>query len=88
MVNQQTATLGLQLLAQPDQLLALSRNMSRLFLRFARHPNHRQFPGIAFHVTRQTLTQRSGIARIGLYPGKLLVEFARRDHIAVRTSGT
>ncbi len=67
-----------------DQLFALPGNMPSLFLRFGRHPNHRQLARVTLHVARQSLTQRSGIARIGLYPGTLLVEFARRNDVAVR----
>ena len=85
--HQQTATLSLQLLAKPHQLLTLPGNMSRLFLCFSRHSNDCQLPAIPIQVTRQTLTERGGIARIGLYPGALLIEFARRNDIALRPGG-
>src|SRR4029434_5466943 len=81
------ATLSLQLLAKPHQLLTLPGNMSRLFLCFGRHSNDCQLPGIPIQVTRQTLTERGGIARIGLYPGALLIECARRNDIALRPGG-
>src|SRR5215469_14418893 len=84
MTHQQTAPLGLQFLAKLDQLLALPGNMPGLFLRFARHWNDCQLSRVALQVTRQTLTQGRGIARIGLYPSTLLIEFARRDHVAMR----
>jgi hypothetical protein len=81
MIHQQTAPLELQLLAKTYQLFALPRNVSGLFLRFARHSNHRQLPRVPIQITRQTLTQRRGIARIGFYPGALLIEFcAARLH--------
>src|SRR5207248_10375206 len=58
--------------------------MPSLFLRFAWHANHGQLSRVPLHVARESLTQRSGITRIGLYPSTLLIEFTRRDHIAVR----
>ena len=58
--------------------------MARLFFLFARHPDHRQLPRVAFTVTREPLAQGGRIARIGLHPRALLVEFARRNDITVR----
>src|SRR6478736_5719535 len=60
--------------------------MPGLFFRFAWHANHRQFPGVPIQITRQTLTQSGGIAWISLYPGILLVEFARGNDVAARPS--
>ncbi len=65
--DQQAAALGLELLAMTHQLFALPRHMPGLFLRFAGHPDHCQFPRVTLHVARESLTKRGRIARIGLY---------------------
>ena len=67
----------------PHQLFALPRHMPGLFLRFARHPDHRQLPRVTLHVARQTLTQRRGIARITLHSRAFFIEFAWRNHVAL-----
>src|SRR5512132_2208661 len=78
--NQQAAALGLQLLSMTHQLFALPGHMPGLFLHFSRHPNHRQLPRVTLHVARESLAKRGRVARIGLYPGTLLVEFALRNY--------
>src|SRR5262245_47484676 len=84
MINQQTAALEFQLLTKTDQLFALPGNVSRLFLRFGRHSNDGQLSRVSIQIARQPLTQCGGIARISLYPSILLIEFARRDYVAMR----
>ena len=49
--------------------------------------NHRQLSSVAFQITRQTLTQRGCIARIGLHPGAFVIEFTRGNHIAMCAGG-
>src|SRR5882724_4648594 len=61
--------------------------MARLLLLLARYPDHRQFARVPFQVTRQTLTQRGRVARIGLHPAALLIQFAWSNDIAVRSGG-
>src|SRR6058998_1300023 len=61
--------------------------MPSLLLLLARYPDQRQFARVAFQVTRQTLTQRSGVARIGLHPAALFVQFAWSNDVAVRSGG-
>jgi hypothetical protein len=85
MADQERASLRFKLLSMPDQLFTLPRNVSRLFFFLAGHPNDRQFARVAFQVTRQPLAQSRGIARIGLHPGVLFIEFTRRDDVAVRS---
>ena len=61
--------------------------MTGLLLLFSRHPNHGQFTRVAFQVTRETLTQRRRVARIGLHPAALFVQFARSNDVALRSGG-
>ena len=86
MADQEPAPLGFELLAMMHQLLALTGDVARLFFLLARDPDHGQFAGVALQVTREPLAEGGGIARIGLYPGALLVELARRNHVAMRSS--
>src|SRR6266436_1330296 len=59
--------------------------MASLLLLLAGHPDHRQFARVPFQVTRQTLTECGRVARIGLHPAALLIEFAWGNDIAVRS---
>src|SRR5438874_8220201 len=83
-IDHQPASLGLQLGAVPHERLALPVDVAELFLFFTRHADHRQFFQVAVDVTAQPLAKRGRVARIGLYPGALLVELARRDDVALR----
>ena len=84
MTYEQSAPLGLELLAMMDQLLALTRNMPGLFFLLARDANHSQLAGVAFQVTGEPLAKGGRIAWIGLHPRAGFVEFARGDDIGVR----
>src|SRR5215470_10774703 len=70
------------------QLLPLPRDLSGLFLRFARHPDHRQLPRVAFKVTRQTLAQSFGVARIALHSSALFIQFTWGNDVALRSGRT
>jgi hypothetical protein len=59
--------------------------MTGPLLLFSGHPNHGQFTRVAFQVTRETLTQRGRVARIGLHPAALFVQFARSNDVAMRS---
>src|SRR4029450_3893786 len=81
--EQKRASLRFQLLAMMHQLSTLTAHMPRLLFFFARYPDHRQFPGVALQIPRQTLTECGRIPRIGLHPAALFIEFARGNDIAV-----
>src|ERR1043166_6149036 len=83
MIDQKRASLRFQLLTMMHQLSTLTAHMPRLLFFFARYPDYRQLPSVAFQVTRQTLTECGRIARIGLHPGVCFIELARRNHIAM-----
>src|SRR5262245_1407092 len=81
--DQKRASLRFQLLAMMHQLSTLTAHMPRLLFFFARYPDQRQLPSVALHLARQTLTQRRRVARIGLHPAVLCIEFAWSNHITV-----
>src|SRR5215831_20730887 len=83
MIDQKRASLRFQLLAMMHQLSTLTTHMPRSLFFFARYPDQRQLPGVAFQIARQTLTQPVGVARIGLHLAALFIEFAWGKDMAV-----
>ena len=64
--------------------LALPVDVAKLFLLLARHPDDGQLARVPIDVTREPLTERGRVARVGLHPGALLIELPGRDDTAVR----
>src|SRR5215472_4310156 len=81
--DQKRASLRFQLLTMMHQLSTLTAHMPRLLFLFARYPDQRQLPSVAFQIARQTLTQPGGVARIGLHSAALFIEFAWGNDITV-----
>ena len=81
MIDHQTASLGFELLARFDQLLALPVDGPQLFLLLRGHPHKRQRLPVAFHKAVQFQAERLGIQPIGLHPLIALIQLLRTDHV-------
>ena len=82
--DEDATALRLEPSAVPDERFALPVHVPQLFLLLTRHPDHCQLARVPLKVATESLTQRGGIAGVGLHAGALLVELARGDHVTVR----
>ena len=69
--DKESASLRLHLGARPHERLALPVDVAKLFLLLAWHTDHRQLARVAIDITREPLTKRGRIARVGFHPRAL-----------------